>query len=99
MAEVEQEVVGWAALIPKGEVCWLDDLWIDPAFIGAGIGSGLFRHAAARARRLDSERMEWEAEPNAIGFYEKMGGRPVRESEPSEWGRILQVMGVDLRRP
>jgi hypothetical protein len=40
--------------------------------------------------------MEWEAEPNAVGFYERMGGRHVRDSEPNEWGRVLEVMAVDL---
>jgi hypothetical protein len=40
--------------------------------------------------------MEWEAEPNALGFYERMGGRYLRDSEPSAWGRLIPVMGVDL---
>jgi hypothetical protein len=34
--------------------------------------------------------------PSAVGFYEKMGGRYLRDSAPSEWGRVLPVMGVDL---
>ena len=41
-------------------------------------------------------RMEWEAEPNALGFYERLGAVHVRDSEPSEWGRVLAVMGVSL---
>ncbi len=96
VAEVNDHVVGWGSLIPKGEVCWLEDLWIDPPSIGTGIGSRLFRHGAGVARQLGATRMEWEAEPNAVGFYEKMGGRYLRDSNPSEWGRVLQVMGVDL---
>ena len=40
--------------------------------------------------------MEWEAEPNAIGFYEKLGGIYLRESEETEWGRTLSVMGKEL---
>jgi hypothetical protein len=39
--------------------------------------------------------LEWEAEPNALEFYEKMGARRLRDST-SEWGRTLSVMGVDL---
>ena len=36
-------------------------------------------------------RMEWEAEPNALGFYERMGGRYLRDSDPrSKWGRTLR---------
>jgi GNAT superfamily N-acetyltransferase len=86
----------WASLIPQGDVCVLEDLWVDPAAMGRGIGTKLFRRAAERARELGATRMEWEAEPNAVGFYERMGARDLRESEPSEWGRILRVMGVDL---
>ena len=96
VAEVNGRVVGWAGLIPRGDVCWLDDLWIEPSSIGTGIGSHLFRHAAHVAEELGASRMEWEAEPNALGFYERMGGRYLRDSELSEWGRFLRVMGIDL---
>ena len=40
--------------------------------------------------------MEWEAERNALGFCEKMGGRYLRDSEPGVWGRVSAVMGLDL---
>lgn len=99
VAEVKDRAVGWTQLIPRGELCWLDDLWVEPEWIGRGIGSRLFRHAAERARQLGAVAMEWEAEPNALGFYERMGGRHVRDSEPNEWGRVLEVMAVDLAAP
>jgi GNAT superfamily N-acetyltransferase len=96
VAELDGRVVAWASLIPKGESAWLEDLWVEPERIGKGIGARLFSHAAAHAREQGATTMEWEAEPNAIGFYEKMGGRFVRDST-SEWGRTLSVMGVELR--
>jgi GNAT superfamily N-acetyltransferase len=96
IAAVGARLVGWAAAIDQGEVWWLDDLWIDPEWMGRGIGSRLFRHAADRGRRAGAVRMEWEAEPNATGFYEKMGGRFLRDSEPGIWGRVNPVMGLDL---
>ena len=88
--------IGWASLIPRGEVGWLEDLWVEPAWIGRGVGRLLFEHAADRARELGARRLEWEAEPNATGFYEHMGGAYVRDSEVSEWGRVLDVLGVEL---
>jgi deazaflavin-dependent oxidoreductase (nitroreductase family) len=96
VAELGGRLVGWAGVIPKGDVCWLEDLWIEPASVGTGIGSRLFAYCAGRGASLGAERMEWEAEPNALGFYEKMGGRYLRDSEPNEWGRVLAIMGVDL---
>jgi GNAT superfamily N-acetyltransferase len=95
VAENEGTAIGWSLLIPKGEVGWLEDLWIEPAWMGKGVGSALFRHTATHARELGATRLEWEAEPNAVGFHEKMGGRHVRETV-SEWGRTLSVMSVEL---
>lgn len=96
VAEQGGRVVAWASLIPGGEAAWLEDLWVDPAWMGKGVGARLFREAAAHARAGGANGMEWEAEPNAIGFYEKMGGKHVRD-RTGEWGRTLSVMGVDLR--
>jgi GNAT superfamily N-acetyltransferase len=96
VAEIAGQTVGWAALVPKGDVCWLDDLWIDPSWIGKGVGSQLWRHVAALARAQGALRLEWEAEPNAIGFYEKMGATYLRDSDSSERDRVLPIMGVTL---
>jgi GNAT superfamily N-acetyltransferase len=96
VAESEAVPVGWAAAIPQGQICWLEDLWIEPGWMGKGIGKLLFRHAAELARQGGAITMEWEAEPNAIGFYEKMGGRYRRLSETTEWGRRLPVMAISL---
>ena len=96
VAEAGGEAAGWAALIPREEIWWLDDLWILPAWIGRGVGRALFRHCAELARGAGAARLEWESDPNAVGFYERMGGRYVRDSEATEWGRILPVMALEL---
>jgi GNAT superfamily N-acetyltransferase len=96
VAEVEGQQVGWAALIPRGEVGWLEDLWVEPAWIGRGLGRVLFERVAMEARQRGARRLEWESEPNASGFYERMGGTYVRDSEETEWGRVLEVLGLDL---
>ncbi len=87
VAEVNGVVVAWSSLIFRGEMCWLDDLWVAPPWIMKGIGARLFARAAREAVAAGATRMEWEAEPLAVGFYERMGGRYLRESEPSVlWG-------------
>jgi GNAT superfamily N-acetyltransferase len=96
VAEAEARAIGWSSLDPRGEVWWLADLWIEPAWIGKGVGGRLFRHGARHAQRVGAKRLEWEAEPNSIGFYERMGARHLRDSEQTEWGRTLSVMGVEL---
>jgi N-acetylglutamate synthase-like GNAT family acetyltransferase len=96
VAEVDGEIVAWAALIPPADgVAVLDDLWVDPAWMGHGLGGRLFRHVADRACELGAGRLEWGAEPNAVGFYEKMGGRFLR-THVTEWGREGRWWGMEL---
>ena len=96
VAEEDGVIVAWAALVPPvAGVAVLDDLWVDPARIDHGLGSRLFRVAADRARELGSRRLEWGAEPNAVGFYEKLGGCKLRD-HVTEWGRVAPWMGLDL---
>jgi GNAT superfamily N-acetyltransferase len=96
VAEVEGEIVAWAALLPASDgVCELDDLWVDPQAMGTGTGTALFRRAEARARDLGARALRWEADPNAVGFYERMGAAVVGTAT-SSWGRSLPVMQVEL---
>jgi len=99
VAEVEGRAIAFAALISNGDVCFLDDLWVEPPWIGRGIGSRLFRFAVERARELGAKRPEWEAEPHAVGFYEKLGGLWLRDNPPNAWGRVVPVMGITLTPP
>jgi GNAT superfamily N-acetyltransferase len=96
VATVRAYPVGWAATIQQPNLLWLDDLRVDPGWMGQGIGRQLFRHAERLGRQSGAARMEWEAEPNAIGFYEKMGGAYVRDGDLSAWDRVNPVMGLDL---
>jgi GNAT superfamily N-acetyltransferase len=96
LAETDGELLGWAGLSPPADgVAVLDHLWVDPAWMRRGVGSRLFRLAADRARELGAQRMEWSAEPNALGFYEKMGGRKLRD-HVTDWGRLAPWMGLEL---
>jgi GNAT superfamily N-acetyltransferase len=96
VADSDGRAVGWASLLWKAEGWWLEDLWVEPESIGKGVGSRLFRHAAAHVRSAGAKRLRWEAEPNAVGFYERMGGHYLRDGEPTAFGRIIPVMGLEL---
>jgi GNAT superfamily N-acetyltransferase len=96
LIEVDGRVAGWSALQERGDVGWLEDLWVDPSYMGRGIGKALFLDALARAKAAGAHSLEWEADLDAVGFYERMGGRRVRDSEVTELGRILPIMAVDL---
>ena len=65
-----------------------------PDVMGRGVGRELFERA--KALGAGCSRMEWEADPNAVPFYEHLGATVVRDSPPTEWGRVLPVMAVSL---
>ena len=58
--------------------------------------TALFYQGQRRARECAAARIELEAERHSIGFYEKMGARYVRDSEPGVWGRISPIMALEL---
>lgn len=100
VAERDGELCGWMALArPEGGVCVLEHLWVEPASIrSGGVGSALYRYACTRALVLGAACLECESDPNAVGFYERMGARRSGERR-SEWGRMLPVMRLALSPP
>ncbi len=72
--------VGFYLLTTEADGIHLDHLWIAPHAMGRGIGRALFDHAVEEARRLCHRTLMIEADPNAEGFYERMGARRVGEA-------------------
>lgn len=67
VATIEDEIVGFAAV--KGD--WLEQLYLDPAWTGRGIGSQLLRHVTARMTHV--KLFCFEANGGARRFYERHG--------------------------
>jgi ribosomal protein S18 acetylase RimI-like enzyme len=97
-AEVDGKPVAFYTLVDKEGVAWLDNLWVMPEFIGRGIGKALFLHALELARHRGYKLFQLEADPNASGFYEKMGMRKIAERKYELDGqpRILPLMEIKL---
>lgn len=88
-------ICGFSTVLNRGELAVLDDLWLDVDEIGRGSGRLLFEHAAALAAAAGARVLEWEAEPYAVGFYERMGAVTTGWAD-SPLGRRLPVMRLDL---
>ena len=71
--------IGYHRVIP-GEPAELEDLWVEPSSIGSGAGRRLFEHAVAVARGSSAAALEIDADPNAVGFYERMGALLIGET-------------------
>ena len=78
----------------------LKDLWVTPEDMGRGVGRALFAAACEVARTLPADQLVIVADPNAEGFYLRMGARRIGE-EASEVvdGRQLPILLLDLGRP
>ena len=69
----DDRIAGFYVLAQADDGIQLDHLWILPSVMGRGIGRALFDHAAAEARTLGADLIRIEADPNAEGFYQRMG--------------------------
>ena len=99
VGEVNGQVVAFALFFTNFSTflglpgLYLEDLYVQPAHRGSGLGKALLRHLGALAVARGCGRFEWSVldwNANAIGFYEKMGATVM-----PEW-RICRVTGPAL---
>ena len=103
VAVASEEIVGCCAIVfsdsPAGDsVAELEHMWIRPGHMGTGVGRALFMHVRERAADLQVPVLELSADPNAEGFYQRMGARRIGEirSEIEGQPRVLPRLSVDL---
>jgi GNAT superfamily N-acetyltransferase len=74
VAELGGEVVGFAVLLRSAQgACELDGLFVEPGHMGAGVGRALVEDSMRIARERGASRIEVVANPEAVGFYERVG--------------------------
>jgi GNAT superfamily N-acetyltransferase len=89
------------ALTGAGGELELEHLWVSPGWIGSGVGRLLFEHAMREAARRGASAVAIEADPNAEGFYLRMGARCVGENvfEIEGQKRKLPPLIVEFSKP
>jgi GNAT superfamily N-acetyltransferase len=101
VAEADGTVVGFALFFTNFSTflgrpgLYLEDLYVQPAHRGRGLGRALLAHLAAVAIGRGCGRFEWSVldwNGDAIAFYEKLGATVL-----PDW-RICRVTGNALRR-
>lgn len=97
IAEEGNRVSGFYALSIKDQKAELEHLWVAPDLIGTGVGKELFLAAMQKAAELKLTAVEISSDPNAEGFYQKMGAYRVGEttSELDGEQRILPRLSID----
>ena len=98
IAVLDDRTVAFYTLQDRAGIAWIENLWVLPEYIGQGIGKELFLDAASRAREMGYKTLQLEADPNAAGFYGKMGMRKIgeRRSEVDGQPRFLPIMEIEL---
>ena len=76
-----RKIVGFAALCEVNRENMLDHLWIEPAYIGKGVGRALFFDIVEKARELGWEDFKIASDPYAEKFYLKLGAERIGEKE------------------
>lgn len=85
-------LIGFFALVKTApDTSSLDHMWLIPGKIGAGLGRIIFDKITQQAYTAGYREISITADPNANGFYEKMGAK-LKESVPTSIpGRFLNV--------
>ena len=91
VAEHDGEIRGFYALALSGRKAELEHMWVTPGSIGTGIGKDMFLDAMDRAATLEVREIEISADPNAAGFYERMGASQIGETESNIDGQVRKL--------
>jgi ribosomal protein S18 acetylase RimI-like enzyme len=97
-AIIDGRTVGFYALDRKDDRADLLHLWVSPDWMGRGVGRSLFLHALERVKASGFSVLEIESDPNALGFYERMGARRVgvRVSQLDGQPRALPILVFEI---
>jgi GNAT superfamily N-acetyltransferase len=99
VALVDKDIAGCCALVLTESLAEIEHMWLRPEHMGTGVGRALFEHAKRRAEERGAEVLELAADPNAEGFYARMGARRIGEIEAGMSGdesRVLPRMRMKL---
>jgi GNAT superfamily N-acetyltransferase len=75
---------------------WLEHMFLSPDCIGQQIGRHMIAHLTTICLELGIKEIHVLADPNARGFYEKMGFRYQREYPSTISGRTTPYLRLEI---
>jgi GNAT superfamily N-acetyltransferase len=102
IAEQDGQAVGVCALEDHFDHWALEHVWVEPAHHGSGVGKLLVLEAVSVARSNRNDPITVKSDPNAAGFYEKLGAVKVDEvpaPAPGSPDRMLPVFEFSGTEP
>lgn len=89
-----RQVMGFYAISGTRRVRELEHMWVRPRHIGTGVGRLLFAHLLDRLRAMRVTQLEVASDPNAEGFYRRLGARRIGSIASRPIGRTLPLLLV-----
>lgn len=96
LGESDDGVVGFFAVSSNPDFAELEHFWISPTHAGRGIGKLLFERALALCRQRGVARLRVVSDPNAEGFYRRLGGTVVAQVPSVPAPRQLPVLEFEV---
>lgn len=99
VVESNDELIGYYGLEPVSATkIELSALFIEPKFIGRGLGKAILTHAMKSAFELGGKELTFESDPNAEGFYLANGAIITGKKESLSFsGRYLPTFSIMLQ--
>ncbi len=99
IADAGEVLAGVAQVAQLGPDADLLLFFVDPPFIGQGIGKLLFDWSVQASNQIGARNLMIDADPGAEGFYLNMGARRTGERASSSIpGRMLPLLEYALKR-
>jgi GNAT superfamily N-acetyltransferase len=94
----ENQLVGYYSYLElDNKKVKLDNIFLEPDFIGKGYGKVMMNHFIQHVKDKGYERIELESEPNAEKFYQNLGFKVIGWLESSIKNRFLPIMELEIK--
>lgn len=95
IVEVKSDFMAGEVLVKKG--FWMEHIFILPEYHKKGIGRLIIQHALGKSKELGISSLKIFVDPNARGFYEKIGAKFIFDSKSSIPGRMIPVYELMIK--
>jgi GNAT superfamily N-acetyltransferase len=96
VAADNSSLLGFIAISINAENAEVEHMWVLPEYVKNGIGKNLLNEVIKLCRSNHIKKIIIESDPNAKGFYEKMGAKHIGYVDSIPKPRKLPVLEIDL---
>ncbi len=97
VATNEDDILAFIAIGVTEKTAELEHLWVKPEYMQLGIGRQLLRHAIDFCEQQEVTALKIESDPNAQGFYEKLGAKQIGEVQSKPAHRKLPLLVIKIQ--